>query len=397
MSGSEPEQRRQSGPDHRVVVGEHHAYRRPRRSSGPPPAGTRPDLTAGGRRTGRETTAQLGGPLVHRLSDPTPGDQVPAAGPSSLTDTSSRSPQRSRITAPVRPGVPGDVGQGLGGDPVRRRPRPRRAAPAPSAGTSSRTRTAAPSARQAELLGPLPQGADQAELVQRGRPQVVDDPADVGEGRAGVAPQGGQQFGRPGGIVPTRLAAASAVKAIPVRVGPEPVVQFAAEPAAFLLLGVTISRSRDDCSSVGDHRGVHRDGQRCGEQLEHPAVRARPAARSPSRRPTDERADRPGRRRSAATGRERSGRSPSLGEHGRRRVSRATYGSRSAWSDRPGDDRPDPVVRGVASWAPSSGRRLAPDWPGRRTSPGRRAAAAGAAPGAATSTSSTVASADRPS
>ena len=51
---------------------------------------------------------------------PTPGAQRPLGGPLSVIDTSSRSAHSKLDQCARRPGVAYDIGEGFGGDPVRR-------------------------------------------------------------------------------------------------------------------------------------------------------------------------------------------------------------------------------------------------------------------------------------
>ena len=165
---------------------------------------------------------------------PTPGDQGSGAGPSSQTDTSSRSDSAPDHRT-VRLRVSGDVGQGFGRHPVggdldrggQHRHLGRHVQPHPDRGAVR---------PYAELLGPLPQGADQSELVQRGWPEVVDHPAHVGQGGSGVAPQGGQEFRGPIGVA-DQVGGRICGERDAGQGRPEAVMQVTAETPAFLLLG----------------------------------------------------------------------------------------------------------------------------------------------------------------
>ena len=166
---------------------------------------------------------------------PTPGAQRPLGGPLSVIDTSSRSAHLSWTSAPVAREWRTTL--------VRASVAIRYVATSMAAGsagtwsgTSSRT-SRRPVRPPGQLLGSLPQGSNQPEFVQRGRPQIVNHPAYVGQGSPGSRRRVVSSSSTSRDQSSMVLAAASAVKAIPVRVGPEPVVQFAAQPPALLFPG----------------------------------------------------------------------------------------------------------------------------------------------------------------
>lgn len=120
---------------------------------------------------------------------PTPGSHGPFGTPSSRTQISSglvaAQPQHGPIGARVR----ATLVKASIGDSVRRHlHRRRQRCPAPLRDVHpdvDRGSVGPPP----ELLGSLPQRTHQAELVQRWRPEVVDDPPDVGKRGASVAAQ----------------------------------------------------------------------------------------------------------------------------------------------------------------------------------------------------------------
>ena len=132
----------------------------------------------------------------------------------------------------------------------------------------------------AELLGPLPQGADQA----RARP------ARAGAGRR---PRGVRRPGRRGcpgaALSSSSVVRSGSVDQVRGGVGgerdagqgrAEPVVQLAAQPPALLLPRPDQPLARG-LQLGGDDGGVHGDRQRRRQQAEHPPVRGRPAVARP--------------------------------------------------------------------------------------------------------------------
>ncbi len=116
---------------------------------------------------------------------------------------------------------------------------------------------------------------DQAEFVERRRPQAVDDPAQVVDGPDLLA-----ALGRPaasaGGGRPETLRAASALKPAPVRTGPRPSWRSRCSRRRSSSLAAT-SRSREVCSSCGRRCGVQGRGERGCQQVEDGEVgRAQP-------------------------------------------------------------------------------------------------------------------------
>ena len=87
----------------------------------------------------------------------------------------------------------------------------------------------------AESVDLFDEGPEQPEFVQRGWPQVIDDPAQVTDGLLGVAAQLGQQpIGLVGGCGQD-AAGGVGLQCHRGQDGPEAVVEVAAQPPAFLL------------------------------------------------------------------------------------------------------------------------------------------------------------------
>ena len=187
------------------------------------------------------------------------------------------------------PRVAGDVGQRLGRHPVRgdldrrgqRRHLGRHVQPNPTAAPSARQLSCSARCRRAPTRPSSSSAGGRRSSTTR---RTSASAARVS--RRSVV----EQLARPGRGRSTRLAAASAVKAMPVRVGTEPVVQLAAQPAAFLLPRADQPLA-GGLQLLGDHGGVDRHRQRRRERGRAPAGRRRLSRRSPSRRPTVEPAD----------------------------------------------------------------------------------------------------------
>ena len=172
-----------------------------------------------------------------RIEDsPTPGDQVgrqPASVVGDLDGERLRRPRpaaRRRCRAPAwrTTLVSASCTIAVGGHLDRRRQR-RQLAP------GRRRATREPVG--ADALGQPLQRADQAELVQRRRPQPVDQPADVGDRRAQLAAQlAGQRLGRRR-VAGDQAAQHAGLHGQPGQLRAEPVVQVAAQPPPLLLAG----------------------------------------------------------------------------------------------------------------------------------------------------------------
>ena len=289
-----PEQRGEPGADHGMVVGQHHPNLAHPAGSG---VSGNQALTCPPEGDGPAENAPPSSAARWRIAcSPTPGDHGPEVGPVVADRHLEPVVVAQSHHGAVGPGVPGDVGQGLGRDPVRRnlhrgrqgRHLGRHVEADPYGG---------PVGPPAELIGALLQGADQPQLVQRRRPQVVHDPAYVSERRPAVPAQGVQQLGRPVGVV-HHIGGRIGGERDSGQRGTEPVVQLASEPPTLFLASADQLLARG-LQLRGHDRGVQSGGQRGRQQAEHLAIRVGEPL-FPVAQADRESADRPRRRRSAA-------------------------------------------------------------------------------------------------
>jgi len=115
------------------------------------------------------------------------------------------------------------------------------------------------------------QRLDQAQLVERGWAQAVDDPPDVRDGLGGRGPQGGEHPGRAVRVVRDEVARGVRLEGDAGEGGAEAVVQVVAQPPALLL-----ARRHDlgpgALELLGERGGVHGDRERGGQHLQRSAV-----------------------------------------------------------------------------------------------------------------------------
>lgn len=144
-----------------------------------------------------------------------------------------------------------DVGECLGGDAVRRDLQCGRQGRQAVGGDGDVDGGAVRAERQ--LVGSLPERSDEAELVQRGRSQVVDKPTDVADGSPRVRPQprqkldslrgaggggaGGVGGGRRGCVVRDQVGDCVSREGDAGEGGAQAVVEVSAEAAAFFFAG----------------------------------------------------------------------------------------------------------------------------------------------------------------
>lgn len=122
-----------------------------------------------------------------------------------------------------------------------------------------------------QLFGALAQCADEAQLVQGWRAQVVDQPAHIVDGRRGTGAQLPQHLGRTVRVGVHEVAGGLGLEAQPGEQRAQPVVQVAAQPAALFLASgddalPRLLQLRRQGGRVQGHR------QRRREQLQHAAV-----------------------------------------------------------------------------------------------------------------------------
>ena len=185
----------------------------------------------------RAGPAQLLGPVPHRADTDAGARGRGEPVPSSRITSSSASGRRRSVTVTARAAaVPDRVVHRLDGDPVRRHldrgREARRRRPRPP----STSATVEPSCDSVVVLvGLLAQRGDEPELVERGRPQAVDQPADLADVGLGLVGELTERAARASGSRRTRSRATSSRISVAASDGPQTVVQVATQAPALLL------------------------------------------------------------------------------------------------------------------------------------------------------------------
>ena len=128
-----------------------------------------------------------------------------------------------------------------------------------------------------QVLDALAQRADQAEVVERGRAQVLDEPPDVRDGRADLPAERAEQFTGALGVGGEQVGGGVGDERDAGERGAEAVVEVAAQPAAFLLPGGDDPLPRR-LQLVREQGGVDGDGQRRSDERQHGVVGGTEAA-----------------------------------------------------------------------------------------------------------------------
>jgi hypothetical protein len=179
-------------------------------------------LAPGRRRPGLERPAELRGPLAHRAqSDPWSPCPIGRTVVGDRQFDLLGAAQPDHGTGGL--GVAYDIGEGFGRDTVRGHLNRGWQARHLFGNVESNVHGLSIGS-PGKLVGSLPQGSNQPELIERRRPEIINQAAYVGQGRSCVVAQGGQQALRLLGIIVNGVRSCVGGKSDASQGRPEPVM-----------------------------------------------------------------------------------------------------------------------------------------------------------------------------